>query len=394
MGSRARGCCGSNSNRNGVITMVKGTMNPKLTISIPTWNRAEFLRENILTMLPGVQALPVGSVEIFISDNASTDETPEFLAQLSQAYPFIRYVCQPENMGANANFYTVLKEANGEYVWLLGDDDHINPDSLSRILADIDRYQPGVMIGGTERDTGGRRVYMPAIQQHLLSDQSVLLDYDGFTLAGKMSVLIFSKAALESILERGWETICAINTPWPHLLWLFKLLANEQSILILPYTTNYVVEKNRYNLLQCGVVRLDLMFVEYLLMLQAVIHEFEPQIRKQLLQRSVMGRGAELIKILAYATYLNSYSETIKHAWLALKQLPLWRNRLYFTVLYLLPALTPVFTRRSGLWLLRRTRTNWQEFHDFMDYLQEVKRRKKTAGARAVFNKAYLNKTE
>jgi predicted lipid-binding transport protein (Tim44 family) len=35
-----------------------------------------------------------------------------------------------------------------------------------------------------------------------------------------------------------------------------------------------------------------------------------------------------------------------------------------------------------------------QEYYDFMDYLQEVKRRKKTAGARAVFNKAYLNKTE
>ena len=193
---RARGGCGLNSNRNGVITIVKGKMNPKLTISIPTWNRAEFLRENILTMLPGIQALPVGSVEIFISDNASTDDTSEFLAQLSGAYPFIRYVCQPENMGANANFYTVLKEANGKYVWLMGDDDHINPDSLSRILADIDSYQPGVMIGGTERDTGGRRVYMPTIQQHLLSDQNILLDYDGFTVAGKMSVLIFSKAAL------------------------------------------------------------------------------------------------------------------------------------------------------------------------------------------------------
>ena len=155
-----------------------------------------------------------------------------------------------------------------------------------------------------------------------------------------------------------------------------------------------MVEKNRYNLLQCGVVRLDLMFVEYLLMLQTVIHEFAPQIRKQLLKRSVIGRGAELIKILAYATYLNSYSETIKHAWSALKKLPLWQNRLYFTCLYLLPALTPVFIRRTGLWLLRRMRANWQEFHDFMDYLQEVKRRKKTAGARAVFNKAYLNKTE
>ena len=61
-------------------------MNPKLTISIPTWNRAEFLRENVLSMLPGILALPSGSVEIFISDNASTDETADFLAKISQEY--------------------------------------------------------------------------------------------------------------------------------------------------------------------------------------------------------------------------------------------------------------------------------------------------------------------
>ena len=160
-------------------------------------------------------------------------------------------------MGANANFYTVLKEAKGEYVWLMGDDDHINPSSLSQILADIEKYQPGVMIGGTERDTQGKRVYLPKINEHLLSDQRILMDYDGFVLAGKMSVLIFSKEALESVLESGWKTIQSINTPWPHLIWLFKLLAKKYTILVLPYTTNYIVEKNRYNLLQCGVVRIE-----------------------------------------------------------------------------------------------------------------------------------------
>ena len=151
-------------------------INPKLTISIPTWNRAEFLRENILSMLPGIQALPSGSIEIFISDNASTDETADFLAEISQKYSFVRYVRQTENMGANANFYTVLKEAKGEYVWLMGDDDHINPSSLSRILADIEKYQPGVMIGGTERDTQGKRVYLPKVHEHLLSDQRLSRD--------------------------------------------------------------------------------------------------------------------------------------------------------------------------------------------------------------------------
>ncbi|MBP6917406.1 MAG: glycosyltransferase family 2 protein [Legionellaceae bacterium] len=369
-------------------------MNPKLTISIPTWNRAEFLRENILSMLPGIQALPSGSIEIFISDNASTDETADFLAEISQKYSFVRYVRQTENMGANANFYTVLKEAKGEYVWLMGDDDHINPSSLSQILADIEKYQPGVMIGGTERDTQGKRVYLPKVQEHLLSDQRILMDYDGFVLAGKMSVLIFSKEALDSVLESGWKTIQAINTPWPHLIWLFKLLAKKYTILVLPYTTNYIVEKNRYNLLQCGVVRIELMFMDYTRMLQAVMHEFSQEMRMHLMRRIVAGRAAELCKILAYATYLNLYMATIQNACSALKVIPLWKNRLKFTALYLLPALSPIFVRKTLLQLVGRIKPRWEEYQDFLVFLKEVKIRKKTAGAREVFNKDYLNKAE
>ncbi len=372
--------------------MMQTSTPPKLTISIPTWNRVEFLRENILSILPGIQTLPEGTVEIFVSDNASTDDTANFLAETRQQYPCLRYVTQTENMGANANFYTVLREAKGEYVWLLGDDDQINPHCLSQILTDIDTYRPGVMIGGTERDTTGKRVYLPNVHKHVLSDQSILLDYDGFALAGKMSVLIFSKSALDPILESGWATIQATTTPWPHLVWLFKVLAKQQSILVLPYTTNYVVEKNRYNLLQCGVVRLDLMFVDYTLMLQSVVDEFPPEIRQQLLQRIVAGRSAELIKILAYATYLNTYSETIRGAWAALNVIPLRQNRLHFAGMYLLPALVPIFMRKAMLGLLRRVKPQWQEYQDFLIYLQEVKIRKATAGARAVFNKDYLNK--
>ena len=369
-------------------------MNPKLTISIPTWNRAEFLRENVLSMLPGILALPSGSVEIFISDNASTDETADFLAEISQEYSFILYVRQTENMGANANFYTVLKEAKGEYVWLMGDDDHINPSSLSQILADIEKYQPGVMIGGTERDTQGKRVYLPKINEHLLSDQRILMDYDGFVLAGKMSVLIFSKEALESVLESGWKTIQSINTPWPHLIWLFKLLAKKHTILVLPYTTNYIVEKNRYNLLQCGVVRIELMFMDYTRMLQAVIHEFSQEMGTELLQRVVAGRSAELFKILAYATYLNPYLATISNAWSALKVIPLRKNRLQFAGLYLFPALTPIFVRKTLLQLLGKMKPKWHEYQDFLAFLQEVKIRKKTAGVREVFNKDYLSKLD
>jgi len=373
--------------------MNKNQISPKLTVSIPTWNRVDFLKENVLSIIEAIQKVPEGSVEIFISDNASTDETARFLQDISHEYPFIRFVSQAENMGANANFYTVLKEARGEYVWLLGDDDQINTDCMSRILADIEAHHPGVIIGGTAHDTTGERVYLKKITEPLLTDQSILLDYDGFALAGKMSVLIFKKSALNPVLEAGWTQIQTTSTPWPHLLWLFKLLACGHSLLVLPYATNYIVEKNRYNLLQCGVVRIDLMFIEYTLMVQTVLSEFEPRIQAGILRCLVDGRVGELGKILAYATFLNTYTETLRNAWLAMMTLPLWRNRWKFFACYILPASLPRGLRYGLLLTIGRLRPRWQAYHDFIDYLQNVKILMQSAGERTVFNKAYLNKS-
>ncbi|PJD93173.1 MAG: hypothetical protein CK424_03010 [Legionella sp.] len=370
----------------------KNQMSLKLTISIPTWNRAAFLKENVLSIIESIQKVPEGSVELFISDNASTDETPDFLREISHRYPFVRYIRQSENKGANANFYTVLKEARGDYVWLLGDDDQIHPECISKILTDIDRFQPGVIIGGTEHDVSGKRVYLTDIQEHLMTDQRILLDYDGFFLAGKMSVLIFAKSALDLVLDEGWDLIQRINTPWPHLVWLFKLLAKQRSLLLLPYSTNYIVEKNRYNLLQCGSVRIDLMFVDYTIMAQAVLSEFEPSIQTGILRRLVDGRLGELTKILAYSTFLNSYKDTLHNALSALKTLPLLRNRCKFFVFYMLPALLPRWLRYHFFTSICALMPKWVAYQDFIAYLKKVKILKQSAGVRAVFNKEYLNK--
>ncbi|HVT63518.1 MAG TPA: glycosyltransferase family 2 protein [Legionellaceae bacterium] len=365
-------------------------MSLKLTISIPTWNRAEFLKPNVLSIIAAIEKAATDQVEVFISDNASTDDSAEFLRDISQQYPFIRYICQSHNQGANANFYTVLKEARGTYIWLLGDDDQIHEDCIQRILTDIDQYQPGIMIGGTEYDKTGERIYLPDITEYLLTDQRILLDYDGFVLAGKMSVLIYEKAALEQVLEQGWALIQALNTPWPHLIWLFQILARGHKILILPYTTNYIVENNRYNLLQCGVVRIDLMFIEYTVMAKALLSEFSPTIQAGILRRLVDGREGELAKILAYATFLNTYTETLHSAWAALKVLPLVRNRITFTLYYFLPALLPRWLRHGFFIAIGKFCPKWEAYHDFIAYLKKVKLIKQSANERSVFNKAYL----
>src|SRR3990167_10199807 len=96
-----------------------------LTIGIPTWNRFPYLKENLEAIFREVVKLPDIRIEILISDNASTDETQTYCESLAKQYSFVTYLRNKENLGANKNFQQVMQNAQGDYIWLMGDDDQI-----------------------------------------------------------------------------------------------------------------------------------------------------------------------------------------------------------------------------------------------------------------------------
>lgn len=106
------------------------TENPVLSICIPTFNRAEYLR----TCLESInkEAHLVG-FEVVISDNASTDQTIGVIEEFQHRLP-IRWKRQAENLGADSNFNAVVELAQGKYCWLLGSDDALVDGAISQIL--------------------------------------------------------------------------------------------------------------------------------------------------------------------------------------------------------------------------------------------------------------------
>jgi len=362
-------------------------MTPVLTIAIPTRNRAKFLQKNLDGIIEQIEKLPRDIAEIFVSNNASTDGTDKILSEYASRYKFFRYVTQSKNLGANRNFYTVLKEACGEYVWLLGDDDAIVETCITSILSDIKKYnEPDIIIGGTENDNTHQRVYFPDIKTHIFNDKAVLKKYDLINLAGKMSVLIFKKTSLDHVLDAGWTSIYEMKTPWPHLVWFIEMLLNSGKILILPYSTNYIVSDSRYNLIQDGLVRLNILVVEYAALLIKILSGADEEIKLFSYQHIAQKRIGELLKILAYSTYLNGYGQTIKAAFEALKKMPLKANKVIFTGFYLFPSLLPIFFRK---WLFKIPlilRPNWLAYKDFIRYLQEVSRLQKVEHQGRNFN--------
>ena len=91
---------------------------PKVTIAIPTFNRAKYLNLSITSCLK--QSYP--NIDIVISNNFSTDNTKELLETFKE-HKNITIFNQSSNIGMLNNFNFCLKVASGEFFLLLSDDD-------------------------------------------------------------------------------------------------------------------------------------------------------------------------------------------------------------------------------------------------------------------------------
>ncbi len=109
----------------------------KLSICIPTWNRSNFLQKTLSILAGQIETDQLGDqVEICISDNGSTDDTPSVIGRIVDENPNLRIsvVRFPENQGFSINMDAAVRLASGEFVFLLGDDDLFVPRGVVDLL--------------------------------------------------------------------------------------------------------------------------------------------------------------------------------------------------------------------------------------------------------------------
>jgi glycosyltransferase involved in cell wall biosynthesis len=99
---------------------------PSLTIGLPVYNGERYLR----TALDDLLAQTYDDFELVISDNASTDSTPEICREYAARDPRIRYVRQSANIGAVPNHNILLDYARGRYFKWASHDDRYEPELL------------------------------------------------------------------------------------------------------------------------------------------------------------------------------------------------------------------------------------------------------------------------
>jgi glycosyltransferase involved in cell wall biosynthesis len=102
---------------------------PKVSVIIPTCNRAQFLRSAI----ESVRKQTFQDFEIIVVDDASNDETPETVRSFADGR--VRYLRRESKRGQGATRNDGIREARGEYIALLDDDDEWLPTKLQKQVA-------------------------------------------------------------------------------------------------------------------------------------------------------------------------------------------------------------------------------------------------------------------
>lgn len=126
---------------------------PKISVCVPTYNRAPLLKNFLSSLL----SQTVGDYEVIVADNCSTDETRTIAQSFTD--PRLRYHRHDRNIGPFANMNWLIEQARGEHLCIAHDDDVYFPEFLERESAMLDRYPNVGMVHSAvhEVDVDGTR---------------------------------------------------------------------------------------------------------------------------------------------------------------------------------------------------------------------------------------------
>ncbi|MBY0499343.1 MAG: glycosyltransferase family 2 protein [Nitrosomonas sp.] len=193
-----------------------------LSICIPTYNRSKCLGECLSSIFASVVGHE-SEVEIIISDNASTDDTQNVIRAFHEMHPWIRCHRNEQNIGAERNFYLLATLAQGENIWIFGDDDKMEASAIPIVLDNI-RAGYGLTICNyslwdSRFVVQKKKFGLPGKRDQAFVDMNDLMKCFGLHL-GYISAVIIKRSLFfklppdeyESLVEYGFSFLYAVYT--------------------------------------------------------------------------------------------------------------------------------------------------------------------------------------
>jgi glycosyltransferase involved in cell wall biosynthesis len=210
---------------------------PRLSVVIATYRRADDLDRCIRSVL----AEPGDDFEVLIGDDGSPDHTPEVIARFA-ADPRVRSYRNEHNLGMQENYWKIMHQAGGDYVFILTDDDLLLPGALARVRAALDAHP----------DAGYLLSDLPTVDERTGAEVDLHRTYDRDTVIppGIASVAHVARSAW--VLSRQVFRLDALD--WP--TWernrgniFFQIIAAGRVLLTSPgfYIAHCLVQHTWFN---------------------------------------------------------------------------------------------------------------------------------------------------
>ena len=120
------------------------SQHPKVTIGVPVYNGERFLAN----ALDAILQQTFGDFEIVISDNGSSDSTPQICRKYLAQDDRIRYVRHQRTVNPVGSFNRAFAEARGAYFTWTAVDDIRPPDAIAALVAALESTPGAVMAHG------------------------------------------------------------------------------------------------------------------------------------------------------------------------------------------------------------------------------------------------------
>jgi len=123
----------SNSTAPKVEAVANGVERPMLSVMIPTFNCASYLRQTLASVM--AQDFVPAEMQIEVVDDCSTKDDPQAVVE-EVGRGRVTFFRKPKNEGAVANFNTCIERSRGRYVHILHGDDYVLPgfyDEIDRL---------------------------------------------------------------------------------------------------------------------------------------------------------------------------------------------------------------------------------------------------------------------
>lgn len=168
-------------------------MDIKLSIVIPTYNRAERLKKSLECYTKNKRC----DVEFVVVDNASLDATREVVDNMMKSDQRIRYMRNSQNLGFNRNLYRGCLEAKAKYITILPDDDFVTEGFYDLVIDVMEKYPKVGVIHSHLMSSNIVSERNIAEDKYVISEAGYNAINSIFMLSGAIQGLTFRKKAID-----------------------------------------------------------------------------------------------------------------------------------------------------------------------------------------------------